>query len=118
MKMTEMGLNKTRYLSNTKSLNIKEAELVYVTDQPYISFVRFSRVTKEKALNAIEAVIATNESLQRKAFTLDIYGQIEEGYRNRFEAIMEQLPDYIVYKGVVNSSESVENGGEREGEGA
>lgn len=109
MKMTEMGLNKTRYLSNTKSLNIiKEAELVYVTDQPY-KLCTFSRVTKEKGIeDAIEAVIATNESLQRKAFTLDIYGQIEEGYRNRFEAIMEQLPDYIVYKGVVNSSESVE----------
>lgn len=108
MTMTEMGLKNTRYLSNTKHLNvIEEMELVYATDEPY-KLCTFSRVTKEKGIeDAIEAVIATNESLQRKAFTLDIYGQIDEGYRNRFEAVMEQLPNYVVYRGVVNSNESV-----------
>ena len=40
--------------------------------------------------------------------TLDIYGQIEEDYKERFEELQHSFPDYISYKGSVDFDKSVE----------
>jgi len=108
-KLKSLGLYNVKYLPNFKRLKIlQENELVYTTGEPY-KLCTFSRVMKEKGIeDAIEAVKYVNETLDRKIYTLDIYGQIEENYCKRFEDLKRIFPDYIVYKGVVEFDESVD----------
>lgn len=106
--LRKLGLKNVVYLPNFKRLDIiEEKQLVYLTEKPY-KLCTFSRVMKEKGIeNAIEAVKAINEQYGENVYTLDIYGQIDEGYRKRFESLIKDFPDYIKYKGFVNFNESV-----------
>jgi glycosyltransferase involved in cell wall biosynthesis len=64
---------------------------------------------KEKGIEeAINTVMAINLSYQELVFRLDIYGPVEETYRQSFSRLEKQLPDYIVYKGIVEPDQSVE----------
>jgi glycosyltransferase involved in cell wall biosynthesis len=104
-----LGLNNVSILPNFKRLRIlKEDELVLKYSEPY-RLCTFSRVMKEKGIeDAIEAVIAINNTVGRIVYCLDIYGQIDYGYRGRFEHLQKDFPDYIEYKGVVDFDKSVD----------
>ena len=104
-----MGFENIIVMPNCKELTVlKESELVYPTEEPY-RLCTFSRVMKEKGIEyAIEAVKAVNLQFQRTVFTLDIYGQIDDGYKKRFEELRENFPDYIKYGGMVPYNQSVE----------
>jgi glycosyltransferase involved in cell wall biosynthesis len=104
-----LGLNNVSILPNFKRLRIlKEDELVLKYSEPY-KLCTFSRVTKEKGIeDAIEAVIEVNNTVGRIVCCLDIYGQIDDGYRERFEQLQKDFPDYIAYKGVVDFDKSVD----------
>lgn len=108
-KLKNLGLNNVFYLPNFKRLKeITESELIYPKKEPY-KLCTFSRVMKEKGIEqAIEAVIKINSEMNRVAFTLDIYGQIEEGYRDRFKELVKNFPDYISYKGLIDYDKSTE----------
>jgi glycosyltransferase involved in cell wall biosynthesis len=107
--LNRLGLTNVHYLPNFKQLNIlNEGELVYSYKKPY-KLCTFSRVIKEKGIeDAINAVKSVNSSLEKVVFTLDIYGQIDEKYKERFEKLMKESPSYISYKGIVNYSDSVD----------
>ncbi|MDD4690152.1 MAG: glycosyltransferase [Eubacteriales bacterium] len=69
----------------------------------------FSRVMREKGIeDAINAIIEINESLGYTAFCLDIYGQVWDEYKERFDCIQKDFPDYVHYCGAVNADRSVE----------
>jgi len=106
--LNDLGLTNVKYLPNFKRLEIIEtAELVYPAEEPY-QLCTFSRVTKEKGIEeAIEAVIDVNKDLGTVAFSLDIYGQVDEGYRDRFEEIKKKFPDFVTYQGAVAANDSV-----------
>ena len=106
--LKELGLSNTIYLPNFKKLDIlDENELVYPAKKPY-KLCTFSRVMKEKGVeDAIEAVKAINNQYGENIYILDIYGQIDEGYRKRFEEQKKDFPDYVTYKGIVNFNETV-----------
>lgn len=106
--LKKLGLNNTIYFPNFKRLNIIENNsLIYTTEEPY-KLCTFSRVMKEKGIeDAIEAVKSVNNEFGRVVFTLDIYGQIDEKYIEKFEGFQESFPEYISYKGVVEANESV-----------
>lgn len=107
--LNKLDLNNMKYLPNFKQLSILDkSELVYSHAEPY-KLCTFSRVTKEKGIeDAINAVKSVNSSLGKVVFTLDIYGQIDENYKDLFEKIMKESPCYISYKGIVNYSDSVD----------
>lgn len=96
-------------MPNCKDLKIlKEEELIYNTEKPY-KLCTFSRVMKEKGIeDAIEAVKIINKKSKEIVYTLDIYGQIDENYRERFENLINEFPEYIKYKGIVPFNKSVE----------
>lgn len=96
-------------LPNCKELDVlKEEELVYSYAEP-LRLCTFSRVMKEKGIeDAVNAVIEANGRLGRNVFSLDIYGQIDNDYRDEFAGIQQQFPKYITYKGVVPFDKSVE----------
>lgn len=106
--LTNMGLNNIRYLPNFKHLEIiSESELVYSKDEPY-KLCTFSRVMKEKGIEeAIEAVKRINAHKGRVAFTLDIFGQIDDQYKEEFEGIKRRFPGFISYEGIVEANNSV-----------
>lgn len=41
-------------------------------------------------------------------YTLDIYGQIDEDYKEEFTAIISEMPAYINYKGMVQYDKAVD----------
>lgn len=106
--LKKLGLDNVRYLPNFKRITIlKKEELVYRTNRPY-KLCTFSRVMEEKGIeDAINAVTYINEVVGETIYKLDIYGQIEPTYKERFKQLIEKAPEYISYKGVVDFNNSV-----------
>lgn len=104
-----LGLNNVYYLPNFKSLKIlSENELFYQKEEPF-SLCTFSRVMPEKGIeDAIEAVKKANNELNRIVYTLDIYGQIDRSYEEKFERLKKYFPSFVKYKGTVQFNESTD----------
>ncbi|MPM42671.1 Glycosyltransferase Gtf1 [bioreactor metagenome] len=98
------GLKRVYFMPNFKTLNIfGQQELVYSIEEPH-RLCTFSRIFKEKGIeDAINAVKNINDKLGRIAYTLDLYGMVESWYEQKFTEIVETLPAYIKYKGIVSS---------------
>ncbi len=96
-------------LYNCKRLKIMdERSINHEYKEPY-KLCTFSRVMKEKGIeDAIDSVIKVNENMRRVVCCLDIYGQIDEEYRERFEMLKDKFPKYIKYKGVVDFNTTTE----------
>jgi glycosyltransferase involved in cell wall biosynthesis len=107
--LNELGLKNVYYLPNFKQLKIlTTSELVFHDKGPY-NLCTFSRVAKEKGIeDAIDAVKKVNSQLGTIVYTLDIYGQIAPDYKERFNEIQKNLPDFIKYKGMIDFDKSVD----------
>ena len=69
----------------------------------------FSRVMREKGIeDAAKAVTTVNAELGYRAFSLDIFGQIDSRQTEWFEDLQKTFPDYIHYVGLVPFDKSVE----------
>lgn len=103
------GFENIIILPNFKKLKkIDESELVVLEEPPY-RLCTFSRVMKQKGIeDVVKAVIQINKELNVCAYYLDIYGQIDEFEIDWFDQLKESFPDYIKYKGTVESNKSVE----------
>lgn len=107
--LEKQGFQNIIIMPNYKNLKIlKVEELVYNLKKPYKLCI-FSRVMKEKGIeDAIEIVKYINEKFHDEIYTLDIYGQVDEKYKEEFEKIIKNFPKYIKYKGCVEFNKSVE----------
>ena len=107
--LNSMGLYNVYYMPNFKPLKIiTKDELVYEYKEPY-RLCTFSRVTKKKGIeDAIEAVKKVNSELKRVVCKLDIYGQIDKEYEERFNQLMSNFPSFISYKGIVPFNKTTE----------
>lgn len=106
--LEKIGFDNIFVMPNCKELNIlSEDELVYPVDEP-LKLCTFSRVMKEKGIeDAVNAVKTVNSDLGKTAFSLDIYGQIDENQKEWFAKLSESFPDYVKYGGLVPYNESV-----------
>lgn len=108
---TETLNKELQYLQVTNTVTMPNFKFLRICDVsnyqqefPY-KLCTFSRVTKEKGIEeAINAVRRTNEQLGRVTYSLDIYGQIEDC--NWFEQLMKNQPEFIKYKGCIDSNQS------------
>lgn len=107
--LEKRGFKNVVVMPNFKNLQIlKPEELSYIVEQPY-KLCTFSRVMKEKGIeDAIGAVKAVNEKAGHTVYTLDIYGQIDDGYKEKFSSMQKSFPSYIRYAGLVPFDQSVE----------
>lgn len=107
--LEDMDFHNVYVMPNCKELHIlKEEELIYSFVEP-LKLCTFSRIMKEKGIeDIIHAVEDINEKYGSKKFALDIYGQIDEGYRDSFESMIKKFPDYIRYCGTVPFDKSTE----------
>ncbi len=64
---------------------------------------------KEKGIeDAAKAVETVNERLGYCALTLDIYGQVWEEYKERFDMVQKDFSAYVRYCGSIDADKSVE----------
>lgn len=107
--LESIGLNNVYIMNNFKKLSpIPKESLLSDYSEPY-KLCFFSRIVKEKGVeDAIHSLIAVNSSLGREVFHLDLYGFVDENYKEKFENVKKDLPSYIRYCGVVNPDKSVE----------
>ena len=109
-KLNELGLENVEILLNFKNIHpIKENEIEDV-DYTQLKVCTFSRVIEEKGIeNAINVVNKINEDYKKAIYKLDIYGPIDNGYKEKFDNIMKKQNIFnICYGGVIDSKKSVE----------
>lgn len=106
--LEERGFDNVYVTPNCKPLTVlSEEALVFPQSQPY-RLCTFSRVMKEKGIeDAVNAVKTVNEKLGKTAYTLDIYGPVDAGQTEWFDALQADFPDYVSYKGCVDADKSV-----------
>lgn len=107
--LDSMGFKNVCVMPNCKKLTVlSENELVYPEKTPY-KLCTFSRVMREKGIeDAVNAVKKVNSELGYTAYSLDIYGQVDDGQVEWFDNLKKQFPDFIRYCGCVDANKSVE----------
>lgn len=107
--LKEQGFKNVYVIPNFKYLEVlKEDNISLDYLKPY-RLCTFSRVMEEKGIeDAISVVKEINKEKGETVYTLDIYGQIDSGYKERFAEKEKEFPDFIKYKGVISPEESVQ----------
>ena len=105
--LASQGFKNITVVPNFRKMKILRAdELIYPQGYP-LKACTFSRVMKEKGIEtAVDAVNRLNKDLGYTAFSLDIYGPIENADKEWFETVKAKFNEQISYKGVVDPSES------------
>lgn len=71
-------------------------------EAPPYRLCTFSRVLEEKGIGiAVEAVETVNRKLGCRAYELDIYGPVDDRYKDAFEELMKKSSDAVRYGGAV-----------------
>lgn len=109
LKLESMGFKNVYTIPNFKNLKIIPKTAIPKFRVEPLPLCIFSRINKEKGIeDAINAINDINSQNKRTTYTLDIYGQIEEAYKDRFTQLESKFPDYIQYKGVADEAKSTE----------
>ncbi len=106
--LEKKGFTNIFLLPNFKYITpLNEDELVYNENAPH-NLCIFSRIMEEKGVeDAIDIVKQINNESGKIVFTLDLYGPVDDGYKARFEDVKANMPNYVNYKGVIDSEKSV-----------
>ena len=106
--LSKIGILNTEVIPNFKNIQKLElSDLPKAHNEPYY-FCTFSRVMEEKGITqAITTVNEINNQREKPIIFLDIYGPIDEAYKDKFEALLFSRP-WVQYKGVVDPEKSVD----------
>lgn len=108
-KLGSLNIDNVDVLVNFKDLKILNEQKLINTNELPLKVCTFSRVIKEKGVeNAVNAVKCINDKYNKTIYQLDIYGPIGDEYKEEFGKIIKNSPDYVDYKGIIESSKSVE----------
>ncbi len=109
IKLIAQGFDNVVVVPNFKELQVLTPdELVYSGGVPY-RLCTFSRVMKEKGIeDAVNVVKKVNEKLGYVAYSLDIYGQVDEKQIEWFEELKKNFNSCVHYCGCVESDKSVQ----------
>lgn len=104
----KLGFTNTEVINNFK--NLEKAQEKKYNNKKNLYLCTFSRVCKEKGIEiAIDAVNKCNNILKNEGkIVLDIYGQVDDSYNERFIRIQQKFNENIHYKGAINYNESVQ----------
>lgn len=107
--LEDVGVYNAEVMPNFKRLNVVDETSLPTEFTPPYRFCTFSRIMKEKGIeDAMETVEAINAEAGQTVCTLDIYGNIDAGYTERFEEIMAKATSAVQYRGKVPFDKSVE----------
>ena len=57
-------------------------------------------------VDAINSVIKINTKFNKEVYSLDIFGQVDSEYLDKFENLQKSFPSYIKYRGVIDQEKS------------
>ncbi len=105
--LNRLGFERVILLPNFRNCRIlAPGELVTQTEQP-LKLCTFSRLEEEKGIeDAVEAVRKINRKAGKTVYTLDIYGNVEKKYEERFKELAAGFEPFVAYKGFVQGEES------------
>ncbi len=107
--LEKQGFQNVFVMPNCKKLTVLAEEDLVFPDKEPLRLCTFSRVMREKGIeDAVRAVTEANKSLGRTAFSLDIYGQVDENQTEWFEKLQKTFPDFVRYGGAIPFDRSVE----------
>lgn len=103
--MEALGFRNVIVMPNCKELEIASEINDFI--EPPFRFCTFSRVMKSKGIeDAVKAIININKRVGKVYCYLDIYGQIDNLETQWFENLIQSVPEFINYKGVVPFADS------------
>lgn len=106
-RLRNRGVQNAATLENFKMITPVSKPVLY--EDVIYRFCTFSRVMEEKGItDAISAICEINKELGYCGTTLDIYGPIDQTYEDTFRRLLEKHGDCITYRGVAESSSSVD----------
>ena len=96
-------------MPNFKNIAVIDASgLPQSISEPY-RLCCFSRVKREKGiLDALNAVREVNSKAGRMVFSLDIYGSIDDDFKQDFEKAVSESSSFVKYMGVAEYSRTTE----------
>lgn len=108
-RLNDLGMNNVDILLNFKNISVLQEKDLPTLNSEVFKVCTFSRVIKEKGIeNAINAVNIVNKKLGKTAFKLDIFGPVGNEYKEDFDKVLNSCnKEWVEYKGVIPSSESV-----------
>lgn len=109
-KLEEIGVTNAEVLPNFKRLQILPVEKLPKGQwQEPLVFTMFSRVLKEKGMEAAAKAIAqVNGRFGKKRAVLRIYGAVESCYEEEFNQLLKEYQDCVSYMGCIPFDQSVE----------
>lgn len=103
--MNELGFNNVFLLPNFKMLEPLSEPAPY--DSKVFRFCMFSRIMPEKGVElAINSVKTFHQN--GKQISLDIFGPIDEKYKDTFLKLVEENKEFVKYKGVIDQNDILE----------
>ena len=109
-KLQDAGIRNAVTLPNFKRLPILRADELSLNVPEVFEFCTFSRVVKTKGIvEAAEAVNYANAKAGKRIARLHVYGEIDESFREQFEALLENNKETVIYEGIAAPEKSVEN---------
>lgn len=106
--LESQGFYNVSIVPNFKFITPLKSEELPPLKKPY-RLCTFSRVMKEKGIeDAVDAVTRANNEMGETVYTLDIYGPVDENQIEWFNKLQTAFPQYVHYRGCVNSDKSVE----------
>lgn len=107
-KLESLGFQNIVLMPNFKELDILREEELARTEGQVCRLCTFSRVMKEKGIGiAVEAVQSVNAKLEKTAYTLDIYGQVDIKQTQWFEDLKNSFTPAVQYCGEIPYEQSV-----------
>lgn len=98
------GIRNAVYLPNFKLFKNVDSRTMPIT--PPFRFCTFSRVMKQKGIDhAIQTIQSMNVREGTIKYQLDIYGPIEDDYRDEFFDLVSRAADCVRYQGVAKPDE-------------
>lgn len=105
-RLSEKGVRNSEYLPNFKYFSDGEVEArANRRSDGQFHFCTFSRVMEQKGITDAATAVEQLCSEGRQC-CLDVYGPVDEGYKQDFDRIVESSP-HVEYKGCVAPEESV-----------
>ncbi len=108
--LRELGVDNALYIPNFKRIQLTDKlDVECSRNVPPYAFCTFSRVVLEKGIeDAVNAIRKVNTQAGKTLVKLDIYGPVDDGYKQRFFELMKECDESIQYKGFVDAAKSVD----------
>lgn len=104
--LEKMGFDNVNVFKNFKQL-LPVSNISYSNSEP-LKLCTFSRVMREKGItDAVNAVMEINKRFDRQVYSLDIYGPVDDSYKDEFEQLIKSYPECISYNGIAQPQDSV-----------